>query len=518
MSLSIIPFPNHVKVGDGIFSLTERTVIMHDGNCEPIARQLQKRLRPATGMDFTLIESQHLATECISLDIDPSLPPSGYQINVISSGISLRGGDHAGLFHATQTLLQLLPTAIFRTQLVDGVAWEVAGVEITDQPRFGWRGMLLDVSRHYFGRDSILKLIDALALHRLNVLHLHLTDDQGWRIQIHRYPRLTEVGSWRACSAIGSSDQLLPGQETQYDEVPHDGYLSQDDLREIVAYAAERFISVIPEIDMPGHSQAAIAAYPHLGNTGDQLPVWTNWGVNPHVLNVEESTLEFYRNVLDEVLAIFPSEFIHIGGDECPKDEWRASPAVQARIRELGLVDEDELQSWFIGTFADFLAERGRRLVGWDEILEGGLPSGATVMSWRGVEGGVAAAEAGHDVIMTPDSETYLYHRQTDDPSSEPRGAEPPLYLQTAYDFDPMPTGLSTEAQKHVLGAQCQMWTEHVTSEREMHQMAFPRMSAFAEAVWRHEKRPFDDFESRLDLHFDRLHVLGIDAYRPKKY
>jgi hexosaminidase len=305
------------------------------------------------------------------------------------------------------------------------------------------------------------------------------------------------------------------GQLPEFDHSLHDGYLSQDDLREIVAYAAQRFITVLPEINLPGHSQAAIAAYPELGNTGEPVEVWTDWGVSQHVLNVDDATIEFYKNVLDEILEIFPSEFIHMGGDECPRDEWRASPAARARISQLGLADEDELQSWVTGTFATFLASRGRRLIGWDEIMEGGLPVGASVMSWRGVEPGAKAAEAGHDVVMTPVERTYIYQSQTEDTASEPMGALPRLYLQTVFEYDPMPEGLSPAAQAHVLGAQCQMWTEFVSSERQMHQLAFPRLSAFAEAVWRRAPSTFVDFEERLETHLERLHALDIDGYRP---
>jgi hexosaminidase len=514
MTISIVPRPESVTLtGDGL-RLTAATRIDADASCEQIARHLQGRLRPATGWEFDIGAGE----ESIALGLDPSLPASGYRISVSGSGARLTGGDLPGLFHATQTLLQLCPPQIFRRTVSLAVDWVLPGVEISDQPRFGWRGMMLDVSRHFFGRDSVLRLIDALALHRFNVLHLHLTDDQGWRLEIRRYPRLTEVGSRRARSAMEDTAELPPGTKSQYDRAPHDGFLSQDDVREIVAYAAERFITVVPEIDLPGHSQAAIAAYPELGNTLEQREVWTDWGISPHVLNPQESTLEFYRGVFDEVLGLFPGDFIHIGGDECPRDEWRESAAAQARMRELGLADEDQVQSWMIGEIGDFLHERGRRLIGWDEILDGGLPPGATVMSWRGVEGGIAAAEAGHDVVMAPEEETYFIHRQSDDPASEPLGSEPPVTLRTVHAFDPLPPGLSEAARAHVLGAQCQMWTEFVQSERQMHQMAFPRVSAFAEAVWCRDRGSFEDFEERLGAHFERLHALGIDAYGPTVY
>jgi hexosaminidase len=518
MTVAIIPQPQKLSETGSPLRLDAHTSIVCHPGSENIGGLLRERLRASTGYEFALVDPGTPTPAPITIEIDPGLAPSAYELSVDPSGARLRGGDAAGAFHATQVLLQLLPARVFRRVPLPGAHWEVPGVEISDSPRFGWRGMLLDVSRHYFGRDAIFKLLDALALHRMNVLHLHLTDDQGWRVQINRYPALTDVGSRRAFSTIDNVYIRPEGAEPVRDYSPHDGYFTQDDLREIVAYAAARYITVMPEIDLPGHSQAAIAAYPQLGNSPEPLGVWTDWGINSHILNVEDATIEFYKNVLDEVLEIFPSEFVHIGGDEVPKDEWRSSASAQARMRELGLRDEDALQSWVIGTFERYLSERGRRLVGWDEILEGGLPAGATVMSWRGIEGGVAAATSGHDVVMTPDNDTYLYHPQSADRSSEPLGADPVLTLRHVFEYDPMPSGLPSEAQAHVLGAQCQMWTEFVSSERQMHQMVFPRLCAFAEAVWR--GRPVDGsefagFEARLVTHRERLHALDIDGYEP---
>ena len=523
--ITIVPRPQTVTPTTQFFRLAASSRITieqtpdsqdPDNGCVVTAGLLRDRLRPATGFTFDLIDSATDAQrdDRITLAIDATLGGSAYLISVADSGVHLTGGDGAGLFHATQTFLQLCPVDIFRRTPVAGVDWIVPGVEISDAPRFAWRGMLLDVCRHFFGRGSILTLIDALALHRLNVLHLHLTDDQGWRLEILRHPRLSAVGSWRAKSALVDTAELGEGETAVYNEVPHSGFLSQDDVREIVAYAAARFITVMPEIDIPGHSQAAIAAYPELGNTGEQLAVWTDWGISEHVLNLEPATVQFYRDVFDEVLALFPSEFIHIGGDECPTAEWEASDTAQARMRQLGLRRETDLQTWLTNHFAGYLAERGRRLVGWDEILQGTLPPGATVMSWQGVEAGIEAAEAGHDVIMAPEEKTYLLHRQSDDPRIEPRGSEPPVTLRDVYSFDPVPAGLSDEAAAHVLGAQCSMWTEFVGSEREMHQMVFPRLCAFAESVWRTEAAPVEEFLDRLEPQLQRLHGLGIDAWR----
>lgn len=333
---------------------------------------------------------------------------------------------------------------------------------------------MLDVSRHFLPKDDVLRYLDLLAAHKLNVFHFHLTDDQGWRVEIKRYPRLTEVGAWRSRTKYGHRASEL------WDETPHGGYYTQDDIREIVAYAAERHIRVVPEIDIPGHSQAAISAYPELGNTDvvdtAALSVWDTWGVNPNVLAPSDHTLRFFEGVFEELLELFPAEvspFVHVGGDECPKDQWKQSPAAQARIRELGLADEDELQSWFIRHFDSWLTARGRRLIGWDEILEGGLAEGAAVSSWRGYAGGIAAAEAGHDVVMCPEQQVYLDHRQHGGPD-EPMPIGYVRTLEDVYRFEPVPSALSEEAARHVLGTQANVWTEVMQNRARVDYQVFP--------------------------------------------
>jgi len=511
---TIVPRPAVLRAREGAFALTASTTLTVGEGCGTVARLLAQRLRTSSGLPFATIEAPARPSDTIALELDASLRPEEYTVDVTAQRVRLAGGDPSGLFWASQVLLQLCPPDVFRSAPIAGIQWQVPAVQIADHPRFGWRGMLIDLSRHFFGRDSVLKLIDVLALHRMNVLHLHLTDDQGWRMEIKKYPRLTEIGSWRRNSVIDNEYIRTPGAQPIHDLAPHSGFLTQDDLREIVAYAGERFITVIPEIDLPGHSQAAIAAYPWLGNTKEQLEVWNDWGVSPHILNVDDATIDFYQGVLDEVMDVFPSEYVHIGGDEAPKDEWRTSPSAQARMASLGLADEEALQGWFTATLGGYLVANGRRVLGWDEVLEGGVPAGTTIMSWRGEDGGVVAASAGHDVVMTPDLPTYLYNRQSEDRSSEPTGAEPVVTLRQVFDYDPMPRALSPEAGHHVLGAQCQMWTEFVSSERQLHEMVFPRLSAFAEAVWRTEPTDFADFEARLEQHTRRLHALGIDGYR----
>ncbi|MDO0927491.1 beta-N-acetylhexosaminidase [Streptomyces sp. TG1A-8] len=455
--------------------------------------------------------------DSVRLYLDDGLEPEAYRLRVITGrGVEIRGGDAAGLFWGAQTLRQLLgPDAFRRAPLRPGARHVIPHQVVEDAPRFRWRGLMLDVARHFMPKEGVLRYLDLMAAHKLNVLHLHLTDDQGWRIEIERYPRLTGVASWRARTKFGHRASPL------WDDRPHGGHYTRDDVREIVAYAAERHITVVPEIDVPGHSQAAIAAYPHLGNTDvvdtAALAVWDTWGVSPNVLAPTDATLRFYEGVFEEVLELFPSEFVHVGGDECPKDQWRRSPAAQARIAELGLADEEELQSWFVGHFGAWLAARGRRLIGWDEILEGGPAEGAAVSSWRGYGGGVAAARAGHDVVMCPEQHVYLDHRQHP-------GADEPVpvgfvrTLEDVYRFEPVPAQLTEAEARHVLGTQANVWTETMEDAARVDYQTFPRLAAFAEVAWSRlpapGQRDFADFERRMTAHYRRLDALGV-AYRP---
>jgi hexosaminidase len=359
----------------------------------------------------------------------------------------------------------------------------------------------------------VKKYIDLLALHKMNSFHWHLTDDQGWRLEIKKYPRLTEVGAWRTETLVGKPQR--DSAANVYDKKRHGGFYSQDDAREIVAYARERFVRVVPEIEMPGHSQATIAAYPYLGNFGDTVPVWTMWGVTPHILNPSDTTIAFMKDVLTEVMAIFPSEFIHIGGDEAPKTEWKASPRAQARMKALGLANENELQSWFTTQMDAFLTSHGRRLVGWDEILEGGLAPNAVVMSWRGIAGGLTAARAGHDVVMTPGNYTYFDHYQSLNKDAEPLAIGGFLPLDSVYAYEPVPAELEARFAAHILGAQAQVWTEYIEGPKHVEYMAFPRMSALAEVLWTpRAQRDFADFTARLPRQLQRFNALDVN-YRP---
>ncbi|GGY49632.1 beta-N-acetylhexosaminidase [Streptomyces djakartensis] len=513
----MIPAPRDVVAGSGEVRLTAHSRLYADAATEGVGHWLRTVLREATGLP--LREGRELGDaggDGIGLQLDTDLGPEEYRLVSDQNGVLVEGGSAAGAFWGAQTLRQLLgPDAYRRAPLDRHRTWAVPHVTIADAPRFPWRGLMLDVARHFTPKEGVLRCLDLMAAHKLNVFHFHLTDDQGWRLEIRRHPLLTEIGSWRARTKTGHGTSPL------WEEKPHGGHYTQDDIREIVAYAAERHITVVPEIDVPGHSQAAIAAYPELGNTDvidtTALSVRDTWGVNPNVLAPTDNTLRFYEGVFEEVLELFPSEFVHVGGDECPKGQWRRSATAQARIRELGLADEDELQSWFIGHFDDWLSARGRRLIGWDEILEGGLARGAAVSSWRGYAGGVAAARAGHDVVMCPEQQVYLDHRQSPGPD-EPVPIGWVRTLEDVYRFEPVPPELSPEEARHVLGTQANVWTEVMEDQARVDYQTFPRLAAFAEVAWSDLPAPaardFTGFERRMTAHYRRLDALGV-AYRP---
>jgi len=498
----LIPRPITMRATEGDFELDETTGICASAGLAGVSAWLQGALRPATGLSMG--ESPDGS---IRLSQEPALGAEAFRLAATPDGVRIEGGDAAGVFYGCQAFLQLLPPAVFRRSKMSGVRWAIPAVQIQDAPRFTWRGTMLDVARHFMPKHDVLRFIDLMAMHRLNVLHLHLTEDQGWRIEILRYPRLTEVGAWRRESQVGAE------ADARGDGRPHGGYYTQDDIREIVAYAAERFITVVPEIESPGHVQAALAAYPELGVTAEKPEVWTRWGINPNVLNAEESTVDFFTNVLDEVMELFPSPYIGVGGDECPKDQWRADPRTQQRMAELGVQDEEALQSWFIRRLDDHLTAAGRRLFGWDEILEGGLAPGATVASWRGMTGAVTAARRGHDVVACPDDGVYLDYRQSDSPD-EPIPVSIVLTIRDVYGFEPVPAELTKEEARHVLGGQANIWTEHMDSPRAVDFFAFPRLCALAETLWSTEERNYDDFAVRLDEHLARLDAVGVEYRR----
>ncbi|KAH8893870.1 sugar hydrolase [Thozetella sp. PMI_491] len=446
--------------------------------------------------------------------IDPSLPPEGYTLDLGASDagiVCVTGGSAAGVFYGTQTLRQLLPPAsLRRNRAASEGPWEVPVQRISDAPRFAWRGVMLDVARHFMPLPDVLRFIDLAAFHKLNVLHLHLTDDQGWRLPVDKWPRLTTVSCWRKRTMLGTQAYQ------KFDGRPHGGFYSAEDLREIVAFAADRHITVVPEVDMPGHMQAAIAAYPELGN-GVEVDVLDSWGISKHVLNMSDKVIEFCKDVLDEVCTIFPGKVIGIGGDECPHDEWKASPEVQERMKELGLPDESALHGWFVGQMADHLRVQGRRTYGWDEVLAGGerTPADILIAAWRGPAPTKIAAQRGFEVVACPDIAVYLDYRQSED-KDEPTPVGTVLTVEDVYAFEPVPEGLSEEEGKRIIGAQANVWTEQMESARRVDYMVYPRLCALAEVAW---GKPAEastglDFGTRLAEHLARLDALGVN-FRP---
>ena len=505
----LLPRPTTYRADEGEFPFTDSTEIrVGAAALSGTARWLQAALRPSTGLPLLIAEevgSEAHSGSAISLALRDELGAEAYELTVAPDGVRITGGDAAGAFYGCQALLQLLPPAVYRKGFAPHVRWSVPAVTVADAPRFLWRGTMLDVSRHFLPAREVLRFIDLMAAHRLNTLHLHLTDDQGWRVEILRYPGLTSVGGWRYESQVGAA------RDAPNDGRPHGGYYTQADIREIVAYAAARHITVVPEVDLPGHSQAAIAAYPELGIKQDvKLEVWTRWGVNHNVLNGEDSTIEFYKGVLDELMDLFPGELIGLGGDECPKDEWEADERTQELIRKRGLGDEKGLQSWIIGSLGAHVAARGRRVYGWDEMLEGPLPEGTVIASWRGMTGAVTAAIRGYDVVACPDHTVYLDYRQSE-LLNEPIPVSISLSVEDTYAFEPVPEELTPEQAVHVLGGQANVWTEHIDSARMIDFYVFPRLCAIAEALWTSGERDFTEFRDRLDEHLDRLDALGVE-------
>nr|WP_243042066.1 family 20 glycosylhydrolase [Dyella sedimenti] len=471
-SVDVIPMPAQVSHAGQAFTVETQTPIVVDAG-DAAARRTADYLAALIARTRHLrlqVKEGPLAGAAIVLTRDAQAPVAnaeGYTLDVTPRGIRVVAREEAGLFYGAITAWQLLTPARGSGDV------QVPAVHIRDEPRFAWRGLMLDSARHFQTPDEVRTLLDQMAQHKLNVLHWHLTDDQGWRIEIKKYPDLTRIGAWRTPPDAGRH-----GEPARYG-----GFYTQEQIRAIVAYASERHITVVPELDMPGHAQAAVASYPALGVTGKRPPVSPDWGVHPYLYNVDEPTVHFLEDVLDEVMALFPSPYIHIGGDEAVKDQWQASPAVQARIKALGLKNEEQLQSWFIGQMGAYLAAHGRRLVGWDEILEGGVPASATVMSWRGTQGAIDAAKQGHDVVLSPAPQLYLDQMQSDR-DDETTGRLPSMSLESVYAFEAVPKELDAAQAAHVLGLQANMWTEHMPTLRHVEHAVFPRMDALAEAAW----------------------------------
>ncbi len=495
---SLIPWPVKVVSTPGVATFSGHTPICATGAASKVAERLQATLKAVRGIDLT---TRGCGGGSIRLTLSSSASVAdteGYTLDVDANGMRITARAEAGLYYGAMTAVQLVSAGAARDSSV-----RLSGMHIEDFPRFKWRGLMLDPARHFLSVLEVETLLEQMGQHKLNVAHLHLTDDQGWRIEIKRYPELTRVGAWRSPPSNGG-----PGGETGL----YGGFYTQDDIRAIVAYAAERYITVVPEIDLPGHAQAAIAAYPELGVTGDRLPVSTDWGVNYHLFNTNPDTLTFFENVLNEVLALFPGRYVHLGGDEAVKDQWQASPAIQQRIRSLGLADEEALQSWFIAQVGGYLAAHGRVMLGWDEVLQGGVPPGATVMSWRGIQGAVTAARLGHDVVLSPAPTLYFDNLQSRR-EDEPAGRLNIVPLSQVYSFDAMPAVLSPEEGRHVLGAQANLWSEYLLSGWYVQHATFPRVDALSEAVWTQPSRmSWAGFLERLAAQMQRYQRQGIAA------
>ncbi len=493
----LVPLPASYQATGGQDFMLERSARVggNDEAARRAAAQFVWLLAQNGGPTLAVAEGAGKAQIRFRLDPSATNTAEGYRLKVSNTGIDVSAGDDVGLFYGAVTAAQLL---------TGDVPGHVAAADIDDTPRFRWRGLMLDSARHFQSMDEIKKLLDAMAQHKLNTFHWHLTDDQGWRMEIKRYPKLTGVGSCRVPLGDAGRDPAT-GEPRRYC-----GYYTQEQIREIVAYAAERHIQVIPEIDVPGHATAAIAAYPELGATDRPLVIDNQWGVFPNLFNTEESTLRFLENVLLEVIDMFPARYVHVGGDEAVKDQWIASARVQAHMREVGAKDEMEMQSHLIKRLETFLEQHDRRLIGWDEILEGGLPPEATVMSWRGTEGGLKAASEGHDVVMTPVTHMYMDYLQTRSPD-EPPGRPTTIDLKKAYEFEPVPAELAADKRRHILGLQANMFTEHTRNDRNLEHNLFPRLAAVAETGWSpQEKRDFDGFLQRLPRQLQRYRAMGI--------
>jgi hexosaminidase len=503
---SVIPAPASVTRSAGSLTITTRTpVVAAEGEAKRVAQDFADLVSRTRGLALQVRAGPAGEGSAIAFALDIQAPAGeGYDLDIAASGVTVRAQEPRGLFYGAVTLWSLLtaePGA--RTSATA----TLPAVRIQDTPRFAWRGFMLDSARHYQSPAFIKQMLDWMALHKLNTFHWHLTDDQGWRLQIRKYPRLTDVGAWRVPAGAAAAADIDPktGKPRMYG-----GFYTQDEVRDIVAHAASRFITVVPEIEMPGHAQAPIAAYPALGTDAQAPPVSSDWGIHTYLYNVDETTFGFLEDVLKEVMALFPSRYIHVAGDEAVKDRWRASPAVQRRMRELGVPNEAALQSYFTQRMERFLSSHGRRLIGWDEILEGGgLPASATVMSWRGTAGGIEAANSGHDVVMSPAPTMYLDHLQSDLPD-EPPGRPTYITLRDMYSFNVLPEEIEGDAARHVIGAQINAWTEHMRTPERVEHATFPRMAAFAETVWAPTHSTWQTFLARMPAQLARYQKLGI--------
>lgn len=507
-AVKLIPQPALVINLEGTFTFNPETKIQvnkGDEQLMKVASFLVNHVDKFYSIKSSVSQAEVEAKKSVFLKLDEKsgLAKEAYNLTVTPKGVTIVASAPNGLFYGVQTLIQLMPPS--QKKLSEVI---LPAVEIKDSPRFVWRGLHLDVGRHFMPKDFVLKYIDYMAMHKFNTLHWHLTEDQGWRIEIKKYPKLTEIGSIRKETLVGHYNS----KTQNYDGTPYGGFYTQDDVKQIVAYAAERYITVVPEIEMPGHSLAALAAYPQLGCTGGPYEVGTKWGVFDDVYCAgKEETFGFLQDVVSELIPLFPSQYFHIGGDECPKTRWKKCPLCQKRMKEEGLKTEHELQSYFVQRMEKFLNEKGKKLIGWDEILEGGLAPNAAVMSWRGEEGGIAAAKQHHFVVMTPGSHCYFDHYQADS-KTEPLAIGGFLPLEKVYSYDPIPAALSEEEGSYILGAQGNVWTEYMKTPEYVEYMVYPRAAALAEVVWTPKaSKNYASFKNRMLDELKRYDVYGIN-------
>ncbi len=505
--VKIIPQPALVINLKGTFIFTPETKIQVNKGDEQfmkIASFLTAHVDKFYGIKSSASQSESAAKNSVFLKLDENsgLGKEAYNLNVTPKGVTVTASAPNGLFYGVQTLIQLMPPS--QKKMIEVV---LPAVEIKDSPRFAWRGLHLDVGRHFMPKDFVFKYLDYMSMHKFNTFHLHLTEDQGWRIEIKKYPKLTTVGSVRKETLIGHGRN-----PKNYDGTPYGGFYTQEDIKEIVAYAAEQYITVVPEIEMPGHSLAALASYPELGCTGGPYEVATRWGIFDDVYCPgKEETFNFLEDVISEILPLFPGDYFHIGGDECPKTRWQKCPLCQKRMKEMGLKTEHELQSYFVQRIEKFLNEKGKKLIGWDEILEGGLAPNAAVMSWRGEEGGIAAAKQHHYVVMSPGTFCYLDHYQAD-PKTEPLAIGGFLPLEKVYSYDPVPAALTKEEASYIMGVQGNVWTEYMKTPDYVEYMVYPRAVALAEVAWSPiGSKNYANFKNRLADEIKRYDAYGIN-------
>jgi hexosaminidase len=509
----IIPKPSGIIPSAGTFTLSGAVAIYTNSKAYPEALYLQSYLESSYGLKLLLkthdvsLNTVTTKTQAIYLEADNSAEnkqnqDEGYKLEIGTGTIKISSHDPAGIFYGIQSLIQLIPA---------NASLEIPCATISDKPSYSWRGMHLDCCRHFFTKAEVKKYIDYLAFYKLNTFHWHLTDDQGWRIEIKKYPKLTTIASQRKQTLVGR-----PGKDNVYDGKPYGGFYSQEDIKEIVAYAGTRHITIVPEIEMPGHALAALAAYPELSCKGGSFDVGDTWGVYDDVFCAgKEQTFVFMENVLSEVCALFPGKFIHVGGDECPKERWKTCPQCQARIKKENLKDEHALQSYFITRIEKFVNEKGKQIIGWDEILEGGLAPNAAVMSWQGTEGGILAAKQKHFAVMTPGKPCYFDHYQVKDHSNEPLAIGGFNPLDSVYHYKPAPAVLSADEKQYILGAQGNVWTEYMPDFKQVEYMSLPRMAALAEALWTPiDLKNYSEFISRLTINAKLLDKMKVNYAR----